>query len=124
MEQHSKGDKKKTTVTRPTVYNWENGKHVPPWGQLKWLTELFEKANERPGYGGPYDEERILFGKRRNDQIGTGRPYLVRVGDAEMALLTAFVSANAHGQQTMLESVQMLAKLNPAQDAEVVKIRR
>lgn len=115
--------KEKITLSRQTVDNWEKGEPVPPWGQLALLTELFEKSKERPEYDGPYDEERLLFGKRRTDQLQKEKQFLVRVGPEEMALLSAYLAANSHGQETIIASAQLLAKKNPAEDADVIQIR-
>lgn len=114
---------KRITLSRQTVENWEKGEPVPPWGQLALLTELFEKSKERPEYDGPYDEERLLFGKKRTDQLQKEKQFLVRVGPEEMALLSAYLAANSHGQETIIENAQLLAKKNPAKDADVIPIR-
>lgn len=111
---------------RQTVRNWETGKIFPPWLQLQLLCRVFEQPEikKRPQYNGPYDEERLLFGKRREGQLKGERHHLVRVSDQELVLLTAFLDTNPHGQEMIIKHARMAAETNPVAEAVVHPFRR
>lgn len=105
--------KMKQTLTPQTVSNWEGGKVVPSWDMLPLLAEVLGT-----------EEEWILFGSKRNEQLRKERQFLERINDEEAALLTMFREASKSGQKTILKLARDVAEDHPAPEASVHPMRR
>jgi transcriptional regulator with XRE-family HTH domain len=101
------------TITRQTVSNWWHGKVWPSLDMLPALATVLGT-----------EQEWILFGSRRGDQLKRERIYLSRISEEEMALLTVFRETSKSGQRSILKMVKTLAEDNPAPEASVHPMRR
>jgi transcriptional regulator with XRE-family HTH domain len=101
------------TVTRQTVSNWWYGKVYPSLDMLPLLALVLGS-----------EQEWILFGSKRGDQLKHERLYLSRVNEEEALLLTAFRGASKAGQKTMLRQAVVIAEEQPAPEATVHPMRR
>lgn len=114
-DERNKGSGQTVTrpVTRQTVSNWWYGKVYP---SLEWLPVLASVLET--------DQELILFGSRRGDQLKKERQYLARVSEEELALLTSFRESSKSGQKTIVKLVRGVAEEHPAPEASVHQLRR
>lgn len=103
----------KQTVTRQTVSNWWHGKVYPSMDMLPLLAAVLEE-----------EQEWILFGSKRGDQLKKERQFLIRANEEEAALLTAFREASRSGQKTILRQAKVVAEEQPADEATVHQMRR
>lgn len=101
------------TVTRQTISNWWNGKTYPDLDLLPHLGTVLGT-----------EQEWILFGSRRGDQLKKDRVFLTRVSEEEALLLTSYREASKTGQKTMIRQAKVIAEENPAQEASVHHLRR
>lgn len=101
------------TVTRQTVSNWWYGKVYP---SLDWLPLLSSVLGT--------DQEWILFGSKRSEQLKKERQYLARVSEEEIALLTAYREASKPGQKTILKLAKGVSEEHPAPEATIHPFRR
>lgn len=101
------------SATRQTVSNWWHGKVYPSLDTLPALAAVLQ-----------CDQEFILFGKRRGDQLKMERQYLSRVNDLEALALTYLREMNQSAQKSALKVLRTLAEDQPAQDATVHQLRR
>jgi transcriptional regulator with XRE-family HTH domain len=105
--------KLKQTLTAQAVSNWINGKVMPSWEMLPSLAKVLD-----------LQEEEILFGSKRGDQLKRERQFLSRITEEEAALLTAFREANKIGQKSIVKMARTLAEDHPVEDASVHQLRR
>lgn len=105
--------KLKQTLTAQSVSNWINGKVMPSWEMLPALSEVLG-----------LQEEEILFGSKRSDQMKRERQFLSRITEEEATLLTAYREANKNGQKSIVKMARTLAEDNPVEDASVHQLRR
>lgn len=103
----------KQTITRQTVSNWWHGLVYPSLDMLPALADVLR-----------CEQEWLLFGSRRGDQLRREKLYLARVSDEEALLLTAFRESNKSGQRSMLRMAKTLAEEHPAPEATVHPMRR
>jgi transcriptional regulator with XRE-family HTH domain len=101
------------TVTRQTVSNWWHGKVYPSMDMLPILAQVLGS-----------EQEWLLFGSKRNEQLRKERQYLARISEEEGQLITAFREANKAGQKTMLRQAKVIAEEQPAPEATVHPMRR
>ena len=106
--------KGKDSLSRPAVDNWENGGGIPPWDKVELLAELF---------GDPYDEEWILFGQRREEQLAAEKPILALLSPQELELLQEYRHANDSGRKSILTSAKAFRRENPLPLASVQALR-
>jgi transcriptional regulator with XRE-family HTH domain len=107
------GKHKKQTLTPQTVSNWIGGKVVPSWDMIPLLAQVLGT-----------EEDYLVFGSKRRDQIRSEKQYLSRVNDEEAALLTAFRESSKSGQKTILKLARDVAEDHPAPEATVHPMRR
>jgi len=100
-------------VTRQTLSNWWHGKVYPDLDTLWALAAVLGT-----------DQEWILFGSRRGDQLKKERQFLARVSEEELTLLTSYRETSKAGQKTMLRTAKNLADEHPAPEATVHPMRR
>lgn len=105
--------KVKQTLTAQAVSNWINGKVMPSWDMLPSLAKVLD-----------LQEEEILFGAKRSDQMRRERQFLSRINEEEAALLTAYREANKTGQKSIVKMARTLAEDHPVEDASVHLLRR
>jgi transcriptional regulator with XRE-family HTH domain len=103
----------KQTFTRQTLSNWWNGKVWPDLDTLPALAEVLGS-----------EQEWILFGSRRGDQLKKERQYLTRVSEEEAALLTSYREASKAAQKTILKTAKTISEEHPAPEADVHQMRR
>jgi transcriptional regulator with XRE-family HTH domain len=117
QEKIASGGKKPTgrTLARQTVENWEKGRHVPPWEKVELMARVF-----RP----EHNEEFIMFGERRAEQLIQDRSVLARISDEEVALLQLFRETSEQGRKSILASAKGIAEDHPAPEAVVHNFRR
>jgi transcriptional regulator with XRE-family HTH domain len=101
------------TFTRQTVSNWWHGKVYPDLDTLLCLAEVLGT-----------DQEYLLFGSRRGDQLKKERQFLTRISEEEAALLTTFRESSKAGQKTILRQAKIVAEEQPAPEGEVHQMRR
>lgn len=101
------------TVTRQTVSNWWHGKVYPSLEMLPILAAVLGT-----------DQEWLLFGSKRGEQIKREREFLARVSEEELRLLTLFRESSKSGQRTILKQVQVIADEQPAPEATIHPMRR
>jgi transcriptional regulator with XRE-family HTH domain len=103
----------KQTVTRQTVSNWWHGKVYPSMDTLPLLARVLGE-----------EQEWLLFGSKRGEQLKKERQYLARISDEEAALLTTFREASKSGQKTILRQAKVVAEEQPADTATTHNMRR
>lgn len=107
--------KAKPRFSRQTVQHWEKGKVVPPWDKIELLAAVL---------GGEYDEEWIMFGRRRQQQLATEKPFLVHVSPEEIELLSDFRRSNEYGKRSIRINAKAVALDQPSPEADMHQMRR
>jgi transcriptional regulator with XRE-family HTH domain len=113
LTQDARNKGTRQTVTRQTVSNWWYGKVYP---SLDWLPILAGTLRT--------DQEWILFGSKRSDQIKRERQYLARISEEEGQLLTVFREASKSAQKTIMKLAKGLSEEDPSPEASVHPFRR
>lgn len=109
------GGKATGSMSRQTVQHWEKGKVVPPWDKLELLAAVF---------GDQYDEEWIMFGQRRQQQLAEEKPLLVYLTQQEAELINDFRHANDYGKRSIRINAKAVSQDQPAPEAGVHLMRR
>ena len=103
--------KERNSLTRQTVQGWEAGNVIPPWSMVAVLSEVL-------GDG----EDELLFGKRRGQQLGQERQFLIHLNEEEAKLVTAFRKANAEGQRAIMTNAVGISRDFASPAADVVPL--
>ena len=101
------------TVTRQAVSTWWHGKVIPGWDVIPVLAAILGT-----------EQEWLLFGSKRGEQMKKERQYLARVSEDELALLTTYREASKTGQRTITRTAKSIAEESPAPEASVHPFRR
>lgn len=103
------------TIGAETVRLWESGEHPPPLDKLKQLAAVLKVS-----------EQWLLFGfdSRRGEQLRAERRHLQYISDIENELLTVLRQADPKVHADILNLVKTMAKNNPSQSADVLKMLR
>lgn len=102
-------------LSRQTVEHWESGSVCPPVDKLELLAAVF---------GDEYDEEWIMFGQRRRQQISDEKPLMVYLTKEEAALVNDFRHSNPTGRRSIRINARAVAEDQPADEASVHTLRR
>jgi len=103
----------KDSLSRQAVSNWWHGKIIPSWDTLPALAIVLG-----------VEQEWILFGSKRNEQLRKEKQYLARVSEDELALLTKYREASKSGQRIIAKVTHEVAEEHPAPDASIHPLRR
>lgn len=102
-------------LSRQTVQHWEKGKVCPPPDKLELLALVF---------GGEYDEQWIMFGDRRRQQLDDERPLLVYLTKEEAELINDFRHSNAYGKRSIRINAKAVRQDQPVAEADLHLMRR
>ena len=91
-----------TPINPETVRLWEKGSHPPQWNKLAQICSLLR-----------IEEDELLFGSRRLEQIRSERPRLVYVTPKEADLIIIFRHSSGPAQLRILEVANTLADNDP-----------
>jgi transcriptional regulator with XRE-family HTH domain len=100
-------------VNKESIRIWEAGEQLPSYKNLGKLAQALK-----------VDEEWLMFGIRRGEQITAERPFLDYLSPDEQALITAFRATGPDGRKATLGAAQSNAKILPSAIADVVRLRR
>lgn len=100
-------------LARQTVENWEKGKPPPPWEKVELMALVFAPE---------HDEEWIMFGTRRAQQIQEQKSILARISPLESRMIQILRSASETGQQTIIATALAISAQYPAAEAAVVPL--
>lgn len=103
-----------STLTRQTVQHWESGKVVPPWDKVELLAVVL---------AGEYDEEWIMFGSRRGEQLASERPVVAYITPEEAMLIQEYRHADTTGRKSIISNAKAIAKDFPTKAAELHALR-